>query len=337
MFNRHLLPVLAIPSWLLNLTCAEMEQGTFPLRDLLRDSFYYPASGFDGTPVKYFAGHFLSFVYVDYGRTCDDFKRELEHPGFDGYELVGFRSVGTQELAPEGWRPMPPDPVSHTGWIQNPFGVWSVFQRRDDVPEDHGPSRFSLVYLCADGVAAFQAFYVTNAIAPKAMAIVQPGVGILGGNYTRFKDPEEILFRSVLLTSGGLPDILVYGGNGDLTWYQQACWPEYQRHVLTFSLPNNRHRHISVWQKEVDPQPIAVRVRILRHILRTQTALTFPGGWENTELSRLSAQIWKTVRPDWQELFQLKVAKRIVRRSSHVVDGLEAVLDQWIQERKRRE
>ena len=359
MFNRHLLPVLAIPSWLSNLTPAKMEQEPFPLLDLLQDSFYYPAADFDRTPVKYFAGHFSSFVYVDYGVCYDEVMGHLEHQGFDGYELIGPpRRVETQELTPEGWLPMPPAQVNHIDWMQDPFCIWSVFQHCDGVPDDHGPYRFSMLYLCADGAAAFQALYVPNAIAPKAMAIIQPGYAC-GGNYTNFTDPEEILFSSVLLNEGGLPEILVYGGCGDFTQYQRACWPEYQRHVLSFSLPD---RHVSAWQRECDPPLRAVEERILRHIrhhhihqrefdrrrpvvlerilrdiLYNSTTRIFPKGWENTELSRLLARIWKTVRSDWPELYQLKVAKNIVGRSSHVVDGLEAVLDQWIQERKMRE
>ncbi len=342
MFNRHLLPVLAIPNWLSNLTPATMEQETFPLLDLLRDSFYYPASGFDGAPVKYFAGHFLSFVYVDYGRARDEFMWDSKHRGFDGYELIGSRLVNTRELAPQGWRPMPPDPVQHVDWIQNPFCVWSVFRRREGVSDDHdGPCRFSLVYLCADGVAAFQALYVANSIAPKAMAIIQPGAGVLGGAYTRFSDPEKILFRSVLLNGGGLPENLVYGGDGDFTQYQPGCWPAYQRHVLSFSLPSDRQRHISVWKRDVDPQS-SVRVKIMKRIVSEQEAVPFPEGWRESPYPRLSnllAQFWKILGLNeyLPVLFQLKLAKDIVRHSPHVADGLEAVLDQWIEQQRRYE
>ncbi len=246
----HLLPVLATPDWLSNLTPTTVEHEPFPLLDLLRDSLYYPASGFDGSPVKYLGGHFLSFVYVDYGRTRDEFMEALKDPGFSGYDLIGCRSVTEKELAPRGWHPMPPtprdgNPSAYRDEIQEPFSTWSVFQRRDDVPECHGPCRLSLLYLCADGVAAFQALYVTNALAPKAVAIIQPGDGF-GLNWTNFRDPERILATSVLQNPGGPPNILLYGGSGSLEFYREACWPRYRRHVCTFSMQD--HRHISVWK-----------------------------------------------------------------------------------------
>ena len=58
------LRVLPIPTWLDSLTSTTMEREPLPLVDILRESLYYPASGIDGTPIKYFAGHFLSFIFV---------------------------------------------------------------------------------------------------------------------------------------------------------------------------------------------------------------------------------------------------------------------------------
>jgi len=36
-----------------------------------------------------------------------------------------------------------------------PFCVWLIMERKQDVAESHGSLRFSLLYLCADGVAAY--------------------------------------------------------------------------------------------------------------------------------------------------------------------------------------
>ena len=40
-----------------------MESESFPLPDLLRDSLFYPTSGFDGSPFQCGGGHFSIFVY----------------------------------------------------------------------------------------------------------------------------------------------------------------------------------------------------------------------------------------------------------------------------------
>ena len=38
------------PEMPLSLTVNDIEQGAFPLRDILENSLFYPASGIDGTP-----------------------------------------------------------------------------------------------------------------------------------------------------------------------------------------------------------------------------------------------------------------------------------------------
>ena len=225
------LPTLAFPEWLAGLSPIMIKSGRFPLLELLGDSLYYPSSGFDGDPVRYLAGNILSFVYVDYGHDREEFMDVLRNPGFRGYDLLATRSVTEQELVPLGWRPAPPtpddgDPSRYREWIKSPFCIWSVFSRGEAFPVDHGPRRFSLLYLCADGVAAFQALYVGNSVAPKAVAVIQPGTGF-GGNWTDFRDPDKILARSVRENPAGQPEILLYGGIGPREFYHQSCWPDY--------------------------------------------------------------------------------------------------------------
>ena len=241
---------IAVPKWLADLTPATMENGRFPLQELLRDSLYYPASGFDVDPVEHLGGNIISFVYVDYAYTRERFRSELEDPEFLGlgYDLLATRVVTERELAPHGWHPEPPtpddgDPSRYRDWIQEPFCDWCIFQRQRDSPYSHGPDRFSLLYLCADGVAAFQALYVTNSVAPKAVAIIQPGTGF-GGNWTDFTDPGKIFARSVLQNPGGRPEILLYGGQGRREWYRKACWPDYQTNLCFL---NRVDGNVGVW------------------------------------------------------------------------------------------
>lgn len=229
------LPEIAVPSWLNNLSPTTIRNGSFPLQEFLQNSLYYPASGFDGDPIRYLAGNILSFIYVDYGHAEDEFMDALGSPGFRGYDLVATRPVIEQELAPNGWNPILParidgDPFRYRDRTKNPFYSWSVFQRRDDVPVNHGPSRFSLLYLCADGVAAFQALYIANAAVPKAVAVIQPGHAF-GGNWTDYTDPKQIFARSVLENPSGRPTFLLYGGIGKRDYYRQSCWPDYQAHI----------------------------------------------------------------------------------------------------------
>ena len=236
-----------------------METRPFPLREILQDSLYYPASGTQGAPIQYLAGNILSFVYVDYGYGRDDFRRELESVGFKGYRNIGVRSVSRQELGQDRWvladlHPNDGNPREHIDWIKPFFCDWVILERCANYKNDHGPERFSLVFLCADGVAAFQALYVQNGISPKAIAIIQPGTGF-GMNWTDFTDSERILGRSVLENPAGRPEILLNGGMGGRTGLDGVntvpWWPGYDDGVTVNDDGSNflGDTGISVWAR----------------------------------------------------------------------------------------
>ena len=205
------------PEWLSRLNSKTIDETPFPLADVLDGSLYYPSAGFDGDPVRYLAGNVVSFVFVDYGKSEEELTAELADPanGFRGYEVIASRRLRESELAPRGWAPslLPTadeDPFRHHHKIKKPFCSWSILQRRQEAPITHGPQRFSLLYLCADGVAAFQALYIANNAAPRIVAVIQPGHGF-GGNWTNFEDPEQIFARSVMQNPSGRPGILLNG------------------------------------------------------------------------------------------------------------------------------
>lgn len=247
------LPAVPTPPWLAELTPSTITRDPFPLTRVLEDSLYYPSAGFDGDPVKYLAGNLYSFIYVDYGHTREELAQAFQNPGFRGYRLLATRPVTEQELTPRGWRPIlptradgNPDRYRAWGWIKAPFCSWSIFQRVDEAPATHGPFRFSLLYLCADGVAAFQALYLANAASPRAVAVIQPGHGF-GGNWTDFENPERIFARSVLGNPHGRPQLLLYGGIGPRDFYRQPCWPGYSQ--LVGMLPKAGRGSIGIWEE----------------------------------------------------------------------------------------
>jgi hypothetical protein len=244
------LPKMRTPTWLSKLSASSIENEPFPLSRILRDSLYYPSSWFDGDPVRHLAGNILSFIYVDYGHEQSEFDQALHDQGFRGYEVLAKRTVTRQELAPHGWRPT--QPFYSDGAPQNlhdlktPFCTWVVMQRQPGMPRDHGPARFSLLYLCADGAAAFDALYVTNGTAPKAIAIIQPGHAF-GGNWTDFTDPGRILARFVLSNPAGQPEFLLYGGYGSRDFFRDPCWPGYQKQLCF--LEKSGGGSIGVWSR----------------------------------------------------------------------------------------
>jgi hypothetical protein len=91
------------------------------------------------------------------------------------------------------------------------FARWSVFERNENLDDNHGPSSLSLLFLRAEGAAAYQALYIEQNIVPKILAIIRPGTGF-GGNFTMF---EKFLYQVMKMHPLGMPEKL-------LGWHSKA-------------------------------------------------------------------------------------------------------------------
>ena len=253
------LRTLDVPAWLDKLSPQTIREEPISLQNLLTDSLFYPACGYDGDPVKHLGGTIYSFIYVDFGHTQNQWLKELESPGFRGYVSLEnrVRKIGKQISL---GRPVPTSLDELTGetphhnrsrysrYRTGGFCVWSVFQRKDDYEPSHGPKRFSLLFICAEGLAAFESLYTANSISPKAIAIIQPGHGC-GRNGTNFKDPKGPLAKAVLGNPAGHPEILLYGGISKRRFYKETCWPEYNRRLCFLQRADSS---VGVWARRVD-------------------------------------------------------------------------------------
>jgi hypothetical protein len=225
------LPLLAYPNWLKTITAESMAEDEFPLSDILTDSLYYPSSWLDSDPVRHLAGNIYSFIYVDYGHTKSELDYSLENSGFRGYHIIGRRPVSEHELNPKGAKPsgvnprLDGRPENSEQFIKPPFCEWVIFAKNENETQSSVPERFSLLYLCADGAAAFQILFTPNRIRPRAIAIIQPGDGF-GYNWTRFFRPNGILARSVGANPAGMPLFLLEGSTAPL-----ARWPYYDEFI----------------------------------------------------------------------------------------------------------
>jgi hypothetical protein len=242
------LPRKKTPKWLADVD-AENQSSPFSLHKILRSSLYYPSSGLDGDPIKYLSGNFYSFVYVDYGISSDELEARLKNPGFNGYHRILSRKITQKKLSPDSWPPLPPsrqdgDHGPYSEDMEKPFVTWSVFQRDDSLSDEHGAERFSLLFLCADGVKAFRALYLSRQCFPLGIAIIQPGHG-MGGNWTDFTDPAGPLATSILNNPAGKPRVLLDGGLYDDDLHREACWPQYSNNVCF--LEKEDSGSIGVW------------------------------------------------------------------------------------------
>jgi len=238
---------IEMPEWLSN------NSFVFNVNKILENSLYYPSARFDGDPVKYFMGNVFSFMYVDYGVSREEFLKEIKNQGFRGYHIIHNQSISQNELTPDGWtvhlnpdrNKRNPNDSFYRNWIEEPFCEWVIFERDEDKDDSYNPKKFSLLYLCADGVAAYQAIYLSNRIKPKIVAIIQPGYGF-GGNWTDFRDRNEIFARSVFHIENLLPDYIINGGWGKQDFYNKPIWNEYNELVKKF---NTGKATLTIWKR----------------------------------------------------------------------------------------
>lgn len=219
---------MSLDSYLSNLCPETIGKEILPLSELLHESFFYPSSGFDTDAPKSIDFQADSYIYVDYGISRKDLLDSL-----DSWErlrpfgsLVAHRPVLMEELVPQGWTKnwtsVDGDPKRFQNYIASPFCEWIIFRKNND--------RFiSLLFLCADGVASYQALYSSNYQCPKYIALVQPGH--IHGNWTNYLLIDQIFHRSVKSNTAGMPDCILVGGyyqlSGDKFFHQQPIWPEY--------------------------------------------------------------------------------------------------------------
>jgi len=245
------LPEMQTPEWLEAISRGNIES-SFPLSEIVKESLYYPASGLNGTPVKFLSGNILSFVYADYGITKNVFLANLNgngpECGFMGYKSILQREISRNDIVPGGWRPpiVPMEEPERSRLLQQekecqPFGHWSVWQRNPESEQSIGPNVFSFVFLSGEMSAIYQGLYCRLSIAPKILAIIQPGA--MGGEWECVSSDDSFFKRVVKSNKAGFPEYLIYGGLGR-GFYETPCWSEYWGHRLV-QLPE---RYAGIWK-----------------------------------------------------------------------------------------
>lgn len=217
--------------FLQGLTADTIQNGQFPLKAILQDSLYYPACDIDGELIRYCNMHFerlriCSYVYADYAAGRERLITNLDT--FLGYHLVATRELNAADVGADKGFPRPrginPEEYRRYQNLWQAFGQCAVYQRDEGYGENHGPARFSLLYLGAEGAAAYAGLYVNNNITPKGMAIIQPGHAF-GLNWANFTDPDGPLARTMMM-GRSMPEYFFYGGVG-YEGYNRLPWPGY--------------------------------------------------------------------------------------------------------------
>jgi len=205
-----------------NLTKDAILHGRIPLPELLEDSVYYPASSLDGRPIKYCNTIWRdmgvkSFVYCDFLPREQEVIREL--PDVLGYHLLAHRSLSPDEYIPEDWE------LELSGWDRDryfdtflgndpdfkPFAHWAVYERDHRRGEEHGPKRFSLLFIGGEGLATFQRLYCHHHVHPKMICFLQ--CWGFAGNWTDFTSAHGSFCNTMRLHPECVPEWLCIG------WY----------------------------------------------------------------------------------------------------------------------
>ena len=243
-----------VPSWIMNASIND----ELPLDDILQRSMFYPASGYDGRPVQYFCGATHSFVYVDSSCSYDFVVKHIDT--FKGYQTVFSKVIDAETLNIESFK-------SHGNILSNsnrfdyfnsPFfkyAIWVIFERLDDFDSNHGPQRFSLLYIGGEAVSVYWSLYWRRKISPFAITLIRCD-GFTGNWTTFFSDKAELASLVMMNELGGHPKYLFsmfQGRDGDSPWR----W--YKKRVTTFhsvlDYSGIHHEHLSVWK--YSPEPIA--------------------------------------------------------------------------------
>lgn len=171
---------------------------------------YYPGAGRDGHPVKLFnqahAAH--AFIYVDYGLPENEVRKYAEafpgRParGFRGYKHIAILRVKKNELTPWPivWNLSPKEFRPAIGWYPKvePYALLYVYERQQPYGDEHGAKRFAVLYLCADGIATYDAIFCQkkSIAAPFCVVVQDHGFGGNWGRYDRDSQLELIARRA---------------------------------------------------------------------------------------------------------------------------------------------
>ncbi len=189
---------------------------------------YYPGAGRDGHPVKLFnqahAAH--AYIYVDYGLPEDDVRKYAEafpgQParGFRGYSHIATLRVKKDELTPWPivWNLSPREFRRAIGWYPKvePYALLYVYERHQPYGDEHGAQRFAVLYLCADGIAAYDAIFCQKRSIAVPFCVVVQDHGF-GGNWDRFDCQSRL--ELVAKRSGAYPQLLLVAFEVSKYWH----------------------------------------------------------------------------------------------------------------------
>jgi hypothetical protein len=215
-----------MPEWL---AVYKPDQGTGRSRRTLVQEFlqsrliYYPGSGQDGGAVKLFniAKVASCFVYVDYMLTRQNLASEIKTAGFNGYDVLDTIDLKPEDLISSPFVPHlgPEETHGSRRFVDpsEPYATLTIFEKSD--PAVPGYPRFAVLFLFADGHAAYDALFCQRDSGPPPFGVVLQDHGF-GGNWSPFGEGGAL--HTIAHRADKFPELLLVGDN-------TTSWPGYQK------------------------------------------------------------------------------------------------------------
>ena len=187
------------------------------LEIFLQNSVYYPACGFDGTPIKFLGKLFSNFVYADYNSEYNDLESNIKN-SLLGYKLKNSSMISAEELFGINWElfAFKNEEIIrklHFEW-KKPFAKIYSFERSLGFNDEHGKNNIELLFIKAEGISTYKYLYVNKNIAPKCLVSIVPGLSF-GGN---FYDYPKMLIEIIEL-SNKYPEYQFYDNQCSTDFY----------------------------------------------------------------------------------------------------------------------
>jgi hypothetical protein len=303
---------VAVPEWLMKASAEDR----LPLREILTRSMFYPACGFDGRAVQYFAGAVHSFVYVDFTCRCEDVLENLST--FKGYRVVFAKDIEQNSLGIKSFEPHQ-NILSDNNRFDNDnypyfsYAIWAVFERLEEFSPGHGPERFSLLYIGGEAISVYWSLYWRRRMTPFSITLIRSDG--FTNNWTAFLNDKLELASLVMFAEWGRPPKYLFCGHGGRDAISPWRW--YRKMVTTFhsslDYGGDHHEHLNVWEYSPLTQHSVIEERIRTGRAWTAVRAEISGNTENRRENRVLIE-----RAEW--------SRRVVEKLlNHRINPLKAV------------
>jgi len=254
---RDMPPVRELaPAWLQELHPVQLPE-RLPMKALLEDSLFYPASGLDLKVLDTFKGDIYSYVYADYLINKDDVINSADNTcrlRLDGYRVFFHQEIEPSSLIEQAtFEPLKVHPAlfkEATIWQAQSrlYCHWIVFEREAEALQCTGLPRISLLVICGEMSAVYHALYRAYQCLPHVLVLKSMGYATLGCGWEPAYSDDSLFKRVVATHPAGLPRYLYCGCLPGFcqSCARHACWSEYKIPV------GNVRQDPMLWEREMD-------------------------------------------------------------------------------------